>query len=121
MTDMPRRRYRVRLRRVMAGSFLAAATAASLTGVAAGPALAAPSSVIAPTGSTGSTDSTDGDARDLLSGVPAVIAEVPAATSQDRLAGVRADLDTAVLLRLVTPEQAGSFYAQIERRVAAGL
>ncbi|MHA7240002.1 hypothetical protein [Arthrobacter sp. TMS1-12-1] len=91
MTETPRRRYRVRLRRAMAGSFLAAATAGALTGVGAAPALAAPASVVAPT------------------------------SAQERLAGVRADLDNAVLLRLVTPEQAGGFYAQIERRVAAGL
>ncbi|WP_434993468.1 hypothetical protein [Arthrobacter sp. Ld5] len=125
MTESQRRRHRVELNRAVAGSFLAAATAASLTGLTAAPALAVPPSVITP------VDSTDGDAPDLLLGAApasgdtapggAAASEVPVTSEQERLAGVRADLDNAVLLRLVTPEQAAGFYAQIERRVAAGL
>ncbi|WP_043440457.1 hypothetical protein [Arthrobacter sp. L77] len=123
MTGTTRRRYRVRLRRAVAGSFLAAASAASLTGLGAAPALAVPPAVIAP---AGSTDSTGSDAPDVLPDVESASvgfpsAAVVAATPQERLAGVRADLDRAVLLHLVTQEQATGFYAQIERRVAAGL
>ena len=125
MTGTRRRRYRVRLRRAVAGSFLAAASAASLTGLTAAPALAVPPAVVVP------TDSTAGDAPDLLPGVHwgsvgveswgAATAGITVPSARERLAGVRADLDNAVLLRLVTPEQASGFYAQIERRVAAGL
>ncbi|WP_104166507.1 hypothetical protein [Arthrobacter sp. SX1312] len=125
MTGTRRRRYRVRLRRAVAGSFLAAASAASLAGLTAAPALAVPPAVTAP------SDSTRSDASDLIPGVHlgeagvaswgAAAAGVTVPSAQERLAGVRADLDTAVLLRLVTPEQASGFYAQIERRVAAGL
>jgi len=104
-----RRRYRIR--RALAGSFLAAAATASLSGVAAPAASAAPPS------------SASSSVQGLLLPPEAlrealVSAEVP---GSERLAGVRAELDQAVLLRLVTPEQANRFYAQLERRVAAGL
>ncbi|MFJ6001101.1 hypothetical protein [Arthrobacter sp. NPDC092385] len=121
----PRRRYQVRLRKAVAGSFLAAATAASLTGFTAAPALAVPLRVV-----SASPDSTDHEAGDLTLGLDSPSSVTPAApvaattgleSSEERLAGVRADLDRAVLLHLVTPEQADGFYAQIERRVAAGL
>lgn len=121
MTGTRRRRYRVRLRRAVAGSFLAAASAASLTGLSAAPALAVPPAVIAPTDSTGSgAPGLILDVESASVGFPPA-AVVAVATPQERLAGVRADLDKAVLLHLVTPEQATGFYAQIERRVAAGL
>ncbi|WP_309071230.1 hypothetical protein [Arthrobacter sp.] len=42
-------------------------------------------------------------------------------TVTDRLEGVRTELENAVALGLVTADQAGSFFAQIERRIAAGL
>ncbi|MBG6224629.1 hypothetical protein IWX63_001188 [Arthrobacter sp. CAN_A2] len=128
MTEARRRRTSVRLNRAVAGSFLAAASAASLTGLAAAPALAAPPSVVA---GTDSSEGSNGDARDLLPAAGPASAgiaswgagatEAMVASAEERLAGVRADLDNAVLLRLVTPQQATGFYAQIERRVAAGL
>ncbi|OUM40153.1 hypothetical protein [Arthrobacter sedimenti] len=138
MSETPRRRYRVRLRRAVAGSFLAAATAASAIGLAAAPALAVPPAVVAGLDSLDSSDSSDSsdfsdssdyEARTLILGTrpgssPHVVSAATAGgaiSSAERLAGVRADLDRAVLLRLVTPEQADGFYAQIERRVAAGL
>jgi hypothetical protein len=117
-----RRRYQIRLRKAVAGTCLAAATAASITGFTAVPALAASSRTVAAT--------SDYEADDIILGFgpvsPAsVSAPVSVATlapsATERLAGVRADLDTAVLMRLVTPEQAAGFYSQIERRVAAGL
>jgi hypothetical protein len=120
----PRRRYQVRLRKAVAGSFLAAASAASLTGFTAAPALAAPLRVV-----SASPDSTDHEAGEITLGLDSSSSIAPAApvtattgleSSEERLAGVRADLDRAVLLHLVTPEQADGFYAQIERRVAAG-
>ncbi|MDQ0735886.1 hypothetical protein [Arthrobacter agilis] len=125
MSETPRRRYQIRLRRAVAGSFLAAATAATLTGFTAAPALAVPPRVQAV-----SADTTDYEAGDVILGLdsaaavtvasPLAVAGV-APSPAERLAGVRADLDRAVLLRMVTPAQADGFYAQIERRVAAGL
>jgi hypothetical protein len=114
MTDPPRRRYRVRLRKALAGSMFAAAAAASLTGLAAAPALAAPPRTMS--ASSTIVDDAHGPAAPLLADHP-----VGARASAERLAGVRADLDRAVLLRMVTPDQADAFYLQIERRVAAGL
>ncbi len=119
------RRYQIRLRKAVAGSCLAAATAASLTGFTAVPALATSARTVAAT----SDYEADYEADDLVAGPGAVPANVsvpvtvaaPAPSATERLAGVRADLDTAVLMRLVTPEQASGFYSQIERRVAAGL
>jgi hypothetical protein len=129
MSTNPRRRYRVRLRRAVAGSFLAAAAAASVTGLAAAPALAVTPVVVAGVDSSDFSDSSDYKARDLILGLrpgsspnaASTLTAGGATSSADRLAGVRADLDRAVLLRMVTPEQADGFYAQIERRVAAGL
>ncbi|MHA7178866.1 hypothetical protein ACX80J_01995 [Arthrobacter sp. MDB2-24] len=132
MSTTPRRRYRVRLRRAVAGSFLAAAAAASVAGLAAAPALAVPPAVAAGVDSADSADSLDSsgyEARDLIlelrpgssPNAASTVTAGGATSSADRLAGVRADLDRAVLLRMVTPEQADGFYAQIERRVAAGL
>ncbi|WP_104180788.1 hypothetical protein [Arthrobacter sp. B0490] len=125
MSETPRRRYQVRLRKAVAGSFLAAATAATLTGFTAAPALAVPPRVLA-----ASADTTDYEASDIILGLDSassvtvaspIAVTTPGPSSGERLAGVRADLDRAVLLRLVTSEQADGFYAQIERRVAAGL
>ncbi len=140
MTYPRRRRYRVRLRRAVAGSFLAAATAASLTGFTAAPVLVAPPRPVA--------ESSDYEAGDITLGLdsaapvsvasPVAVASPVSVTSpitvaspfavasgttssEERLAGVRADLDQSVLFRMVSPEQADGFYAQIERRVAAGL
>ncbi|MHA7287126.1 hypothetical protein ACX80I_12670 [Arthrobacter sp. MDT3-44] len=134
MSTTPRRRYRVRLRRAVAGSFLAAAAAASVTGLAAAPALAFPPAVAAGVDSADSSDadsldSSGYEARDLILGLrlgsspnaASTVTANGATSSAERLAGVRADLDRAVLLRMVTPEQADKFYVQIERRVAAGL
>lgn len=127
MTTPPRRRYRVRLRTALAGSILAAASATSLLGVGTAPALASTARVTVE--SPEHVDEVPGDrvARgEVASSVgPASTGSTSLATigrtSDDRLAGVEADLDRAVLLRLVTPEQASGFYAQMERRVAAGL
>ncbi|WP_208739086.1 hypothetical protein [Arthrobacter agilis] len=125
MPEPRRRRYRIRLRRAVAGSFLAAATAASLTGFTAVPALAVPPRAVA-----ASSESVDDAASDIILGLDTasqvsvaspVAATDGATTPGERLAGVRADLDRAVLFRMVTPRQADAFYAQIERRVAAGL
>ncbi|KQO03717.1 MULTISPECIES: hypothetical protein [unclassified Arthrobacter] len=138
MLETARRRYRVRLRRAVAGSFLAAASAAALSGMAPVPALAvAPSSVIETSDLAESPDyDTDGLVRGFDTGstvglavpAPLVLAGPAVAgsanagpTAAERLAGVRSDLDQAVLLRLVTSEQADGFYAKIQRRVAAGL
>ncbi|MEG9249166.1 hypothetical protein V6S67_13855 [Arthrobacter sp. Soc17.1.1.1] len=125
MSETPRRRYQIRLRKAVAGSFLAAATAATLTGFSAAPALAVPPRVLAT-----STDTADHEANDIILGLDSassvtvassIAVATPAQSSTERLAGVRADLDRAVLLRMATPGQADAFYAQIERRVAAGL
>lgn len=124
MTTSPRRRYRVRLSTALAGSFLVAASTTSLIGVGTAPALASTSRVTAE-----STEHVDEESNDRLEWVKAAPTVGTATTflvtvgrtSNDRLAGVEADLDQAVLLRLVTPEQASGFYAQVERRVAAGL
>ncbi|MHA7279296.1 hypothetical protein ACX80H_06040 [Arthrobacter sp. MDT2-2] len=129
MFTTPRRRYRVRLRRAVAGSFLAAAAAASVTGLAAAPAFAVPRAVVVGSDSSDFSDSSGYEARDLILGprpqlspdVASTVTAGGATSSAERLAGVRADLDGAVLLQMVTPEQADGFYAQIERRVAAGL
>ncbi|WDF32750.1 hypothetical protein PTW37_12920 [Arthrobacter agilis] len=119
-TDQPR--HPVRLRRAVAGTFLAAATATSALGFAAAPAQAAPPVLAA--------SATDYDAGDVLlardaaprAGARSAVATATGApSSTERLAGVRAELDQAVLLRMVTSQQADGFYAQIERRVAAGL
>ncbi|KNC19400.1 hypothetical protein AC792_06620 [Arthrobacter sp. RIT-PI-e] len=109
MTDRPRRHYRIR--RALAGSFLAAAAAASLSGV---PAQAADASPLTSVSDPAPDTLTESSAE---RGPLAYTAPSP----QARLDGVRSELDQAVLLRLVTPEQADGFYAQLERRVAAGL
>ncbi|THJ66500.1 hypothetical protein E8P82_08565 [Arthrobacter echini] len=124
MTRTPRRRYRVRLRSAVAGSFLAAASVTSLLGVGAAPAPAAASEVIVQ--SPDQVDDEISNRTRQLDNAPTVGARVPllvaaGRTSSERLAGVGADLDRAVLLQLITPEQAGGFYAQVERRVASGL
>lgn len=89
------RRYFVRARHAVAGSLIAAA---SLTGVGVAPSVAASPTVTRPQEpeATGSS------------------------SSSDRLEGVRADLENAVGLGMVTAEQAENFYAQIEQRVASG-
>lgn len=101
-------RPRYRVRRAVAGSFLAAAAAVSLAGVVPASAREAP-----PVDVDASSEVISGDDAD------AAIRGTGAAAA--RLAGVRAELDDAVLFRLVTSEQADDFYGQIQRRVAAGL
>ena len=89
------RRYFVRARHAVAGSLI---VAASLTGVGVAPSVAASPTVTRPQ----ETEATG------------------ASLSSERLEGVRADLENAVGMGLVTAEQAKGFYAQIERRVASG-
>ncbi|MBE0011722.1 hypothetical protein [Arthrobacter sp. AET 35A] len=96
MTSKPRVRYQVRVRHAVAGTFLAASSAVSITGLSAIPAVAA--------GASSSVEVT-----------------YEASASAERLAGVRSELDHAVALGSVTTAQADAFYAQIERRVNAGL
>ncbi|RJT83066.1 hypothetical protein D6T63_00990 [Arthrobacter cheniae] len=124
MSQTPRRRYRVRLRKAVAGSFLAAAVTASLSGLAAGPSSAVPPRTVA--ASSGHSDVEAIDTIPDLDPVTSMGVASPVDTgvgqsAGERLAGVRADLDRAVLLSMVTPDQANGFFAQIERRVAAGL
>ena len=96
MSHKPRARYQVRVRHAVAGTFLAASSAVSIAGLSAMPAVAAgPSSTVEVTYET--------------------------SASAERLAGVRSELDDAVALGSVTAGQADAFYAQIERRVQAGL
>ncbi|TKV29398.1 hypothetical protein FDK12_00135 [Arthrobacter sp. NamB2] len=122
MPDPRHRRYQVRLRTAVAGSFLAAAAAASLTGATAAPALAVPPRAVAADVDHEAGDITLGPDPASSVTVASPVAVASGTTSaQVRLAGVRDDLDQAVLMRLVTPEQADGFYAQIERRIAAGL
>lgn len=89
------RRYFVHARHAVAGSLI---MAASLTGVGVAPSVAASPIVTLPQ-------------------EPDVGSE---SSSSVRLQGVRADLQNAVEMGLVTADQAKSFYAQIERRVASG-
>ncbi|NOJ61713.1 hypothetical protein [Arthrobacter sp. 260] len=96
MTSKPRVRYQVRVRHAVAGTFLAASSAVSITGLSAMPTVAA--------GASSSVEAT-----------------YEASASAERLAGVRSEMDNAVALGLVTTSQADAFYAQIERRVNAGL
>ena len=86
--------YFVRARHAVAGSLI---VAASLTGVGVAPSVAASPTVTRPQ---------EPEVRD--------------SSARDRLEGVRADLENAVGMGLVTAEQAEGFYAQIERRVASG-
>ncbi|MBG6181652.1 hypothetical protein [Arthrobacter sp. CAN_A1] len=96
MSTKPRVRYQVRVRHAVAGTFLAASSAVSIAGLSAMPAAAAgPSSAVGVT--------------------------YQMSASAERLAGVRSELDDAVALGSVTASQADAFYAQIERRVQAGL
>ena len=79
MSETPRRRYQVRLRRALAGSFLAAATAASLTGFTAVPALAVPLRAVA--------TASDYEASDIILGLDsasAVSLAAPVARSAHR-------------------------------------
>ncbi|PVE14713.1 hypothetical protein [Arthrobacter sp. Bz4] len=96
MSSKPRVRYQVRVRHAVAGTFLAASSAVSITGLSAMPAAAANMS-------------------------SSVQVSYPVSASSERLAGVRSELDHAVALGSVTADQADAFYAQIERRVNAGL
>lgn len=102
MTSKPRVRYQVRVRHAVAGTFLAASSAVSIAGLSAMPAVAA-----------GASSSVE------VSYEAVEISTSPA--SAERLAGVRSELDHAVALGSVTTAQADAFYAQIERRVNAGL
>ncbi|MBG6189286.1 hypothetical protein IWX64_000206 [Arthrobacter sp. CAN_A212] len=96
MTDKPRVRYQVRVRHVVAGTFLVASSAVSITGLSPTPAVAAGAS-------------------------SSVEVSYEASAGAERLAGVRSELDDAVAFGSVTTAQADAFYAQIERRVHAGL
>ncbi|MCC3300293.1 hypothetical protein [Arthrobacter sp. zg-Y895] len=99
-----RRPAAVRIRAVAAGSFLAAASAAGLGAIGAAPARAA----LVP---------------------PPVLSALECAAqaagidcgSQQRLAGIRADLGNAVAWGSVTQAQADRFYAQLEDRISRGL
>lgn len=95
MSRKARARYQVRVRRAVAGTFLAASSAVSITGLSSMPASAANMSSVA--------------------------VSYPVSASSERLAGVRSELDHAVALGSVTADQADAFFAQIERRVNAGL
>ncbi|WP_155849576.1 hypothetical protein [Arthrobacter sp. H20] len=95
MSSRPRVRYQVRVRHAVAGTFLAASSAVSITGLSAMPAVAAHAS--------------------------SVEVSYPVSADAERLSGVRSELDHAVALGSVTNDQADAFYAQIERRVNAGL
>jgi hypothetical protein len=138
MPQTPPNRHRVRVRRLVAGSFLAAVSAASAAGLAAVPAEAetGPSEVAVSSPASPDTESRTSPAAGAFPLRPEVSAAsvsmegfvpVPALrapvspTPSERLRGVRAELDGAVALRLVTAEQANSFFTKIERRVASGL
>jgi hypothetical protein len=134
---------RVRVRRLVAGSFIAAFSAVSSAGLAAAPAEAGtnragtsvspaaphhqswtPSGAASFAGAGASAGSvppvsTPEVKGSVLRALPVRGRALPA--SSGRLQAIRAELDGAVALRLVTAEQADGFYAQIERRVAAGL
>ncbi|WP_323959183.1 hypothetical protein GC088_11665 [Arthrobacter sp. JZ12] len=48
------------------------------------------------------------------------VGAAPSAAASARLDGVRADLENAVSMNMVTADQAERFYAQLERRILAG-
>ncbi|MCC3276013.1 hypothetical protein LJ753_09020 [Arthrobacter sp. zg-Y20] len=97
-----RRPASVRIRTAAAGSFLAAASAAGLGTAGAPPARAAESSPVAtPDAGNPRTAHAQG--------------------TQERLAGIRADLLNAVQWGSVTQTQADGFYAQLEARILRGL
>ncbi|MCQ1994667.1 hypothetical protein [Arthrobacter sp. zg-Y1171] len=99
-----RRPAAVRIRTMAAGSFLAAASAAGLGVIGAAPARAA---LVPPP---------------VLSALEcAAQAEGTECGSQERLAGIRADLGNAVAWGSVTQAQADRFYAQLEDRISRGL
>ncbi len=91
-------RYSVRLARLAAGSALTAASVVSLTGF-----------------------TTAGSTAPVMTVQPERCA--PDSTSDDdaRVDGVRAELEEAVAMGLVTDDQASQFVAQLEDRIARGL
>ncbi len=110
MSTSQRARYQVRVQKAVAGSFIAAAAAASIAGLTAGPASAAPVQQL-------SSFTVDVGASEEVRQSPT---STGATGPQVRLRAVRAELENAVALRLVTSSQAEKFYAQLERRIAAG-
>ncbi|GAA1343568.1 hypothetical protein [Arthrobacter roseus] len=96
--DGHRNRYSVRLARLAAGSALTAASVVSLTGF-----------------------TTAGAAAPVTTIQPDCVAPGTAAVAHERINGVRAELDHAVSMGMVTDGQADHFVAQLEGRIARGL
>lgn len=120
-----RQRYLVRSMRVAAGSFLTAATVATLTVVGSGPAAASSSmgnavhSHLAVAG-TGTFIRRESDLLEKQLKESRLSGGRQESERESRLAGLRTEMDQAVAWGMVTQRQADGFIAQLASRIDRG-
>jgi hypothetical protein len=120
-----RQRYLVRSMRVAAGSFLTAATVATLTVVGSGPAAASSSTVNAvhshlAVAGTGTFIRRESDLLEKQLTESRLSGGRQESERESRLAGLRAEMDQAVAWGMVTQRQADGFIAQLASRIDRG-
>jgi hypothetical protein len=120
-----RRRYLVRSMRVAAGSFLTAATVATLTVIGSGPAAASSSTVNAvhshlAVAGTGTFIRRESDLLEKQLADARLTGGRQLAEREERLAGLRAEMDQAVAWGMVTQSQADGFISQLASRIDRG-
>jgi hypothetical protein len=120
-----RQRYLVRSMRVAAGSFLTAATVATLTVIGSGPAAASSSTVNAvhshlAVAGTGTFIRRESDLLEKQLTESRLSGGRQDAERESRLAGLRAEMDQAVAWGMVTQRQADGFITQLASRIDRG-
>lgn len=120
-----RQRYLVRSMRVAAGSFLTAATVATLTVIGSGPAEASSSTVNAvhshlAVAGTGTFVRRESDLLEKRLADARFAGGQQESKREQRLAGLRAEMDQAVAWGMVTQRQAEGFIAQLASRIDRG-
>ncbi|NMR29535.1 hypothetical protein [Crystallibacter degradans] len=120
-----RQRYLVRSMRVAAGSFLTAATVATLTVIGSGPAAASSSTLnavhthLAVTGA-GTLVRRESDLLEKHLAQARFTGDPRQSEREERLAGLRAEMDQAVAWGMVTQAQADGFISQLSSRIDRG-
>ncbi|HEX2247847.1 MAG TPA: hypothetical protein VHH13_09890 [Arthrobacter sp.] len=120
-----RRRYLVRSMRVAAGSFLTAAAVATLTVIGSGPAAAGSSTVNAvhshlAVAGAGTLVRRESDLLEQQFSQVRFADSRQQSEREERLAGLRAELDQAVAWGMVTQSQADGFISQLASRIDRG-
>ncbi|AUI49773.1 hypothetical protein [Arthrobacter crystallopoietes] len=120
-----RQRYLVRSMRVAAGSFLTAATVATLTVIGSGPAAASSSTANAvhshlAVAGTGTFIRRESDLPVKQPAEARITGGRQDAERESRLAGLRAEMDQAVAWGMVTQRQADGFITQLASRIDRG-